>query len=98
MNVNGGAMLTGWMIWLWPNIMLEAEAHAIWVFTVKEKRRLRFLKTAVWLCDYLILTWLPYNFLFPPIDGQRIIKDIIRYVLQIARRDIFSENLSDMLP
>jgi hypothetical protein len=27
---NGGKMLCGWQIWEWPNVMIEAEFHAIW--------------------------------------------------------------------
>ena len=30
-NTSGGSMRSGWSIWFWPNIMVEAEAHAIWV-------------------------------------------------------------------
>ena len=27
---SGGKMLCGWQIWEWPNVMIEAEFHAIW--------------------------------------------------------------------
>ena len=26
----GGSKIYGWVIWKWPNILIEAEAHAIW--------------------------------------------------------------------
>lgn len=26
----GGRLITGWGIWQWDNILVEAEAHAIW--------------------------------------------------------------------
>ena len=26
----GGTYMTGWTIWQWANIMIEAEAHSIW--------------------------------------------------------------------
>lgn len=29
-NTLGGKSVTGWVIWQWANIMIEAEAHAIW--------------------------------------------------------------------
>ena len=27
---NSGTMISGWAIWQWGNILLDAEAHAIW--------------------------------------------------------------------
>lgn len=29
-QTSGGKMLCGWQIWEWPNVMIEAEFHAIW--------------------------------------------------------------------
>lgn len=28
---SGGTMLCGWQLWEWPNILVEAEFHAVWV-------------------------------------------------------------------
>ena len=28
--VDGGTMVLGWQIWEWPNVIVEAEFHAIW--------------------------------------------------------------------
>lgn len=48
---NGGMICNGWMIWLWHNVMIEAEAHAIWIsptgeeydITPKEENKILFL-------------------------------------------------------
>lgn len=29
-DIIGGRLITGWVIWQWDNILVEAEAHAIW--------------------------------------------------------------------
>ena len=32
-NTHGGSMITGWAIWEWPGLFVEAEFHAIWADT-----------------------------------------------------------------
>lgn len=32
----GGRMLCGWQLWEWPNVLIEAEFHAVWVSPVGE--------------------------------------------------------------
>lgn len=49
--LHGGAAVNGWSIWLWPNIMIEAECHSIWLspenkkidITPKSDRQILFL-------------------------------------------------------
>jgi hypothetical protein len=30
---DGGKLISGWMIWLWPKVLIEAEYHGIWETT-----------------------------------------------------------------
>lgn len=29
--LHGGSAVNGWSIWLWPNVMIEAECHCVWM-------------------------------------------------------------------
>jgi len=38
--LHGGSMRTGWAIWEWPNVFIEAEFHAVWQCPTGELRDL----------------------------------------------------------